>query len=68
MNIQNFESRTPRQIRVLAAGDREKRRLAISRLFSMRRSFVILSLEHWRKVSLFPSGSNYSQLPVFPGL
>jgi hypothetical protein len=37
-------------------------------LFSIKRSYVILLLAHWRKVSLFPSGSNYSQPPVFPGL
>jgi hypothetical protein len=29
---------------------------------------VILSLEHWRTVSLSPSGSNYLQPPVSPGL
>jgi len=28
--------------------------------------YVILLLEHWRKVSLFPGGSNYSQPPFFP--
>ncbi len=42
--------------------------MVISRLFSIKRSYVILLLEHWRKVSLFPSGSNYTQPPVFPGL
>jgi hypothetical protein len=30
--------------------------------------YVILLLEHWRKVSLFSGGSNYSQPPVFPAL
>jgi hypothetical protein len=37
-------------------------------LFSIKRSYVILSIERWRKVSLFPSGSNHSQPPVFPDL
>ena len=46
----------------------KKQGLAPSRLFSIKRSYVILSLEHWRNVSLFPSGSNYSQPQVFPGL
>jgi hypothetical protein len=42
--------------------------LVISRLFSIKRSYVILLLEQWRKVSIFPSGSNYTQPPFFPGL
>ncbi|SRR6266545_2844756 len=46
----------------------KNRVLVISLLFSIKRSYVILSLEHWRKVFLFPSGSNYSQPPVFQGL
>jgi len=36
----------------------------VSLLFSLKRSYVILLLEHWIKVFLFPSGSNYSQPPV----
>jgi hypothetical protein len=40
--------------------------LAPSRLFSIKRSYVILSFEHWRKVCLFPSDSNYSQPRFFP--
>src|SRR5262249_34181764 len=44
------------------------RGLMVYLLFSLKRSYVILLLEHWIKVFLFPSGSNYSQPPVFPGL
>jgi alpha-amylase len=47
---------------------RKNRGPVISRLFSIKRTCVILSLEYWRKLSLFPSSSNYSQPPVFPGL